>query len=74
MMLFRSHVLRVTPASNLVSSRASARWLFFYPFCQVICLLSQAIYLQPRHNDHPVTEYYTATFTHKKIICILIAD
>ncbi|EKI30845.1 hypothetical protein ECARS42123_1039 [Escherichia coli ARS4.2123] len=37
-------------------------------------MLSQAIYLQPRHNDHPVTEYYTATFTHKKIICILIAD
>ena len=45
--------------------RASACWLFFYPFCQVICLLSQAIYLQPRHNDHPVTEYYIATFTHK---------
>ncbi|EFI3553239.1 hypothetical protein GY533_002018 [Escherichia coli] len=59
MMLFRSHVLRVTPASNLASSRASARWLFFYPFCQVICL-------QPHHNDHPVTEYYAATFTHKK--------
>ncbi|EFI4133804.1 hypothetical protein GYE89_000502 [Escherichia coli] len=29
-------------------------------------MLSQAIYLQPRHNDHPVTEYYIATFTHKK--------
>ncbi|XMR35805.1 amino acid--tRNA ligase-related protein [Escherichia coli] len=60
-----SRVLRVTPASNLASSRASARWLFFYLFCQVICLLSQAIYLQPRHNDHPVTEYYIATFTRK---------
>ncbi len=66
------HVLRVTPASNLcLQEPAPAGSL---SFCQVICLLSQAIYLQPRHNDHPVTEYYAATFTHKKIICILIAD
>ncbi|WP_454538591.1 hypothetical protein, partial [Escherichia coli] len=53
------------PVSCLTDWHYSARWLFFYLFCQVICLLSQAIYLQPRHNDHPVTEYYIATFTRK---------
>ncbi|EFA6621914.1 hypothetical protein E3Y94_01680 [Escherichia albertii] len=66
MTLFRSRVLRVTPVSNLAFPGASACWLFFIFFCQIICVLSQAIYLQPFQKHLPVTEYYSATFSHRK--------